>query len=410
MRYTLEFLLVLFFISCQQNSSYTMRSASRSDTLSSEKRQALLPNKLFTALFNGESGRALQKIIDENGRYLLETNQNQDTPLGLAIKSHNLKGALFIARQLPADHYLHQNLQGEGYIYLASQKGYVQLIQFLANRFYERGKDFFIDYEFSDLDMKTNAGERALHVAKNNSVAATLQYEYYRGDLEYPLRGFQYLQNNEGQNFLHTAVRDRNSNLLRWGMDQLCSSQNEWENKKFYEKSAVYLWRAVQTYGGYVWLDWDNIINSPDHKGQTAVNFSAKNMFFEGIHILSACQWVDYLLPDHKGNIPLQNFLLSLDPANPSYGKDVKTTFTSLMESQTRLTWAVISDHINSVNQAGDSSLHISARMADPFFYNELKKYGDREQKNNEGQTAEEIFNLKRRLLNKTEIQFYKPD
>ena len=404
MKYILKLCLFLLFTSCQNNPYQLIKLASRSDALSPEERQALLPNELFTALVDGESELTLQKIIDENGHYLFEQNKNQDTPLGLAIKFYNLKGALFIAQQLHPEHYLHQNLQGKGYIYLASQKGYVQLIQLLAHRFYKRGEELFIDYEFSDLDMKTNEGDRALHVAKNYSVAEALQYEYYRGFLEYPLRKFQYLQNNKDQTFLHTAVRDRNTDLLRWGMDQLCSSKNEWENKDSYEKIAVYLWKGIQTYGKDIWLDLDNIINTQDHKDQTAINFSAKNIFLEGIHIFSACQWVDYLLPDNQGNIPLQNFLLALDPSKFSYEKNIKNTFILLMKSQTRFTWKGIADHINSVNHKGDSSLHISAQLADPFFYNELEKYGDIEQKNAKGQTAKEIFKLKRQLLNKTQI------
>ena len=43
---------------------------------------------------------------------------------------------------------------------MASQKAYMDLIKFLTNAFYDSKRDLFLDYEFSDLDRKTNEGER----------------------------------------------------------------------------------------------------------------------------------------------------------------------------------------------------------------------------------------------------------
>ena len=177
---------------------------------------------------------------------------------------------------------MHQNHQGEGYLYLASQKGYIELIQFLADRFYQSKQELLLDYEFSELDMKTNAGERAIHVAKNYMLAEALKYEYWRGTLEFPFRKFQYLQNHQGQSFLHTAVRDQNSDLLRWGVKQACVQKEEWEKKAFYYRYPSLFWRILQTYGKAIGLDWDDLINTQDDEGNTALNFSAKSMFFEG--------------------------------------------------------------------------------------------------------------------------------
>ena len=398
-------IFLLFFLSaCQGEEDSLNLFSHHSNRFSPEQRQALFPNELFTALVDRQGQRVLQKIIDQNGHYILDINENGDTALAVAIQFYNLKGALFIVKQLSPEHYLHQNFKGEGYLYLASQKGYVDLIQFLANRFYESKQEFLSDYEFSDLDMKTNAGERALHVAKNYMVAEALQHEYWRGFLEYPLRKFQYLQNNKGQNFLHIAVRDQNSDLLNWGLKQVCTPKTEWENKPFYNSPLSFLWQAIQMYGKPLGLDLDDIINTQDHEGKTAINFSAKNMFLKGIRILSSCQWTNYLLPDDKGNIPLQNFLLALDPLKSDHSQEVREVFTLLMESQTRLTWSGIPDHVNSINDEGESSLHISAKLVAPFFYNSLKKHGDTEQKNHQGQVPREIFQSKRKQLKQTGV------
>ena len=104
-------------------------------------------------------------------------------------------------------------------------------------------------------------------------------------------------------------------------------------------------------------------------------------------------------MSDNEENIPLQNFLLALDPLKSYHSKDVRETFALLMESRTRLVLSGIPEHINSINNKGENSLHISAKLADPFFYNRLKKYGDIEQKNHQGQTPRQIFELKRQRM-----------
>ncbi|MDE0092333.1 MAG: hypothetical protein OXN83_03495, partial [Oligoflexia bacterium] len=339
---------VAVLTSCQNNSITYLTS--RSEQMPAEQRQALLPNDLFIAIADKKSETNLQQILNENSQYLFETNAEGDTALGVAIQFYNLKGALFLAEQLSPEHYTHQNLKGESYLYLSAQKAYVELIQLLANRFYDSRSDFFdnYDYEFTDLDKTTKSGEKALHVAKNYLTAEALEYEYWRGFLEFPYREFQFLQNNEGQTFLHTAVRDQNSDLLSWGVHKNCLSKSKWELSPQYKKWMSYLWQGIQSYGSWIELDWDNLINTTDHKKLSPLNLSAKNLFLEGIQILSTCQWLDYLLKDEKDNTALQNFLLALDPLKPEQDTDIKSAFTLLMEGQTRLGWALQSDHINS--------------------------------------------------------------
>ena len=398
----------LIFLSSCQNGLIKMtsqepdtNSSLPSELMTPEEREVLLPNDLFIAVADKKNEEILQEILNKNGQYLLETNEKGDTPLGTAIQFYNLQGALFLADQLSPENFLHTNLNGEGYLYLASKKAYVDLIQLLSYRFYESRSSFLEDkdYEFSDLDMKTKSGERALHVAQSYQTAEALEYEYWRGTLEFPYRKFQFLQNNEGQTFLHTAIRDQNSDLLRWGLSENCLSKEEWEEKSNWTKPLSFLWKGMQLYGSYVSIDWDNLINTTDNQGLSPMNASAKSLYLEAIQILSTCQWVNYLLKDEEGNIPLQNFLLALDPLKGTQAQNIKDTFTLLIEGQTRLTWSVKADHVNFVNSSGNSSLHISAELADPFFYQELKKYGNEEQINAENKTAKEIFKSKRALL-----------
>ncbi|MBC6415328.1 MAG: hypothetical protein GDA46_02940 [Bdellovibrionales bacterium] len=364
----------------------------RSETFSLKEQRELMPNTLFKAVIDEKEPEILKQIIDENGEYLLAKNKEGDTPLGLAIQWSSLETALFIAKQMSPQYYQHQNNKGESYLYLASQKGFIELIQSLANGFYEKQKGFFNDYEFTDLDLLTDKGERALHVAKNSSVANTLLEEYNRGFLEYPLRKFKYLQNKEGQTFLHTAVRDENEDLLRWGIEKVCYKS---------EDTVNYIWQGLQNIATFIDMDFDNLLNTQDNQGLTALNLASKNRYLTGIHILSSCTWSDYLLKDSEGNIPLQNFLLSLDPYELNYDQKTKDIFSRLISKNTLLAFNEdFSKTIDSLNNKGESSMHLAAKLNDSFFYKELEKYGSVDLKNQEGQTPRGLFKAQQQILN----------
>ena len=391
-------LVLVFTIACQPNINKTTLFGKDSNTLdinfvnnnlSPEETEALLPNELFKAVDNQNDLNDLKQIIDANGEYLLESNSEGDTPLGFAIKKNNLSQALFLLNQMDPNSYLHQNNLGESYLYLASQKGFVDLIITLSNLFYERQRGSW-DYEFSDLDFQTKNGERALHVAKNSAVAEALWGEYYKGFLEFPKRKFQFLANNEGQTFLHTAVRDQNIDLLRWGYQQNCyQSESLWN----------YAWQGIQNLSSKIYIDIDYLWNTKDNEGLTPLNMAAKNSYFEGIKLLSSCPWTHYLIKDNEGNTPLQNFLLSLDPLVEEHSQETKNIFLKLANRQSLLSVNSLSKNINLKNNKQENSLHIAARLNDSYFYNQLKIHGSTELENQEGQTAKEIFENHQRTI-----------
>ena len=390
------FLVLLIGLLCACQNKHPISLTSTDDKLSfetlnnltPEETKTLLPNPLFKAIYIKES-ESFQYIIDQNAVYLLETNSEGDTPLAFAIKRNDLNSSLFIVNQMDPDHYVHQNNEGESYLYLASQKGFVELIITLSNLFYERQKGS-LDYEFSHLDLKTKSGERALHVAKNSAVAEALSKEYYKGWGEYPLRKFQLLKNNEGQTFLHTAVKNQNIDLLRWGYQEGCSqSESTWNYaRKWVQRLLVHLHTDL----GYFW-------NAKDNEGLTALNMATKNIYIEGIELLSSCSWTDYLITDNEGNTPLQNLLLSLDPLVEEHNQEIKNIFLRLADRQSLLSFNSFSKNINLRNNNQENSLHIAARLNDSFFYNKLQIHGNTETPNLEGKTAKEIFENHQRTI-----------
>ena len=301
----------------------------------SEERK-IIKNELFRAVVDGEGAGALQKIIDAEGSYLLALNDYGDTPLGAAIKRRNPQAALYLLRQMTNDQLLHQNKKGEGYLYLAAERSYKGILDLLSDRFYQSKADWILsDYEFSDLDMETAEGEKALHAAGSSVIAGALEYQYYRGFLEAPFRKFQFHLNHRGQSFLHTAARGRRGDVLNWGAGKNCVSRREWQSA-FWSRPFIMAWEAVQSYGGG-WADFDNLINHQDKEGQTALHISAGGLFAGGIQALSQCVYTDYLLPDIEGNIPLLLFLRALDKSAPAQSRGIKDAFSLLLRGQNAL-------------------------------------------------------------------------
>ncbi len=367
----------------------------RSELLPPGERSRLIANELFRAVVDREGAEALQQIIDSESSYLLAANKYGDTPLGTALKTQNPQAALFLTGQIRGDQLLHQNQKGEGYLYLSSAAGYKEVFDLLADKFYQSKEEWASDYEFSDLDMETKKGEKALHAAASAAIAGALEYQHYRGWMEAPFRKFQFHLSHSGQSFLHTAARDQRADVLRWGVQKNCLSRREWQ-EAFWSRPFVWTWEAVQSYGFRGWLDWDNLINHQDSQGRTALHISAAGLFAEGIQGLAQCVWTDYLLPDSGGNVPLHLFLRALDSAreDSSSGPRIKEAFFLLLRGQSALkSWHQDPGEAASyANSDGETSLHAAARLSDPFFYRELKQYGSADLKSQSGQTPRLLF------------------
>ena len=380
-----------FFISESEQSLYS---------LSEEEINKIAPNKLFVAVYKNQNTEDIKDIIDNNPSYLSSVNEEGDTPLGLAIKIYRIEIARYLISQLTVDALTHRNHKGEGYVYLSAQRGHADLIENIADKLYKKPSLF--GYEFSNIDLKTNAGEKSLHVAKNNLVAEVLKTEYYRGVLELPFRGFSYATNSARQNFLHTAVLDNRVSVLAWGVDNNCPQvehepySSNWIVEIVHWVSDVIgsTWDVVNIYSN----DWtgfalDNIVNKRDKNKDTPINLAAKNLLLDSVQILMNCSLIDYSLEDGQGNTPLQNYLMALDAKIEFQNQELKDVFTSLAENRPPFTIYTAKSVVDHLNDNGESAMHIAARIYDPFFYNYLKKYGDVKQKNPQGKTPEDIFN-----------------
>ena len=371
-----------------------------------EERALVVTNDLFAAIVDNHSQEKIEEILLIPGNTLYSLNQKSDTPLGAAIQFKRKELAVFFLEQLQCDDLYHQNKKGESYIYLSAKHGYHELIQLIANKCYDRKAPWsaFLeyDYEFSDLDPETQEGEKAIHIAYDSAVMAVLNEEYWRGAFEWPYWIF-YETNNEEETFFHTAARDGRNSVIEWGTQTFCH-EGSWEKSdEFYKHLPSSIprltWHFLQTQFS---LNLTQLINFGNKENNTALHLASQSLNLKAIRLIANCRWVDYSLENPLKNIPLQEFLKALDPTIQNYEEEIKTTFLFLMKQETHLRlFTGISYQVNHQNKEGDSSLHIAARLADDFFYNELKKAGNIHLLNKKNQTPETIFKATHAQLQK---------
>ena len=402
---SIVFFMFVFFLSCAKTKVDTNRgdledtnppvTVSKWDP---QERADTVVNSLFEAVVEDKGSEDINKILAQTTISIYSVNKKGDTVFGTAIQLKNLDTALFLLQKFTCEDLYHQNNKGESYVYLSAKHGYEELIHGIAKKCFENSL-WWPDYEFSDLDPQTEDGETAIHIALNGAVANALNEEYDRGTLEFSWFPFLWAKNNKGENFVHTAIRDNRLNTIEWAVASYCR-EGDWERSENRFKSwpsAIWhgVWNGLQAYTYNI----DQIFNMQNKKGQTGLHASSLALNTKAIRILVNCRWLDFSIEDNKGHIALQTFLSALDPQVQSHSQEIKDTFVLMAHQRNYLTTHItrIVDH---QNHKEDSSLHISARLADPFFYNYMLQYGDIYLKNKENQTPEDIFKTTRNKLN----------
>ena len=400
-------LVFLFFLSCAETKIDTTHGNADNQTspvsvpkLSPQERADIAINPVFEAVVDNQTPEYINRLLSQSTLSIQTVNKKGDTVLGTALKLKNPDMALFLLEKFTCADLSHQNNKGESYVYLSAKHGYEELIHNIAKKCFENSF-WWPDYEFSDLDPKTDEGETAIHVALNGATARALNEEYDRGTLEYNWFPFLGARNNKGESFVHTAVQDNRLNTVEWAVDVYCR-KGDWERSKNRLKSwpvavGKEMWHGLQ---GYTWnfFNIDQIFNKQDKQGQTALHLSSKALNIKAIKILSNCRWLDFLMEDKRGNIALQTFLSALDPHKKNYSKEIKDTFVLLAHQRNYMT-THITRTVDHQNNKGDSAFHISARLSDPFFYNYLIKYGDKYLKNEEEQAPKDIWTVTQNKL-----------
>lgn len=397
--------LFLLLINCgpqSRNENGTqMTGTERLERLAVVDQQDLAPNELFRAIYRGDLEQ-VKAIVNQSPRLLeVPNNRGANFPLGVALQLRESAIAYFLVENIPLGEIKAVNDRQEGYIFMAAANGYAEIIQRVAQRYYESlGR--FTDYEFSDLDLINQDGQKALHVATDRRVIEALENEYYRGVMEVPFFQFTLLEDNERRSFLHTAARDGRVDVLLWAAERYCNSYGKGESESYLGGMISYFgsrtWRGIQTYVGGFGVGLDQVFNRRDSRGQTVLHYAAKRKDLEILRAIGSCEWIDYDLEDDQGNIAMQTLFLSMDSMQNQLSENDKELLLFFIERKTRMRqWFVTtSDYVNHQNKEGRSSLHLAAQMLDPWSYEKLSKFGDIYLRDLKEQRPIDLFNRRK--------------
>lgn len=371
-------------------------AAGRYSALPIEERAKLAPNKLFIAVYDGRLAE-VETELKRDPSLLTTVNGYGDTPAGLALKAAETRIADRLLSRLSVEDLPHQNQSGETYVFLAAKSGQTDLIRLLANRYYQSLPPHY-PYSFSYLDRPTEAGQTALFVAANREVAEVLETEYYRGPLDFPSWTFRLRADKKSQTFLHQAAHDGRADIILWASSHICKP-GSWETSESYlyslpARAAQTLLRLVQTYIGDFGLPVDLIFNRQNSEKRTALHVALSRRDWNSARALASCRWLDHDLPDQDGRLPLHVFLAGLNSRERAIQSEVRSVFQFLLHQETTLRRPIWSraNRVNYADQNGDTALHLAARLADPYFYQELKNLGDIHALNKAGQSPAQIL------------------
>lgn len=397
--------LFLLLINCgpqsRNENGAQVKGPERLERLAVVDQQDLAPNELFRAIYRGDL-EAVKAIVNQSPRLLeVPNNRGANFPLAVALQLRESAIAYFLVENIPLGEIKSVNDRQEGYVFMAAANGYGEIIQRIAQRYYESlGR--FADYEFSDLDLINQDGQRALHVATDRRVIEALENEYYRGVMEVPFFQFTLLEDNDRRSFLHTAARDGRVDVLLWAAERYCNSSGTSESESSLGEMISYFgsrtWRGIQTYVGGFGVGLDQVFNRRDSKGQSVLHYAAKRKDLEVLRAIGSCEWIDYDLEDEQGNISMQTLLLSMGSMQNQFSENEKELLVFFIQRKTRMRqWLVTtSDYVNHQNKEGRSSLHMAAQMLDPWSYEKLSQFGDIYLQDLKKQRPIDIFNRKK--------------
>lgn len=403
-------------VACSERSNFSTEgeSQTRVAQMTFEQRKALVPNELFAAVWD-HSLQDVDRLAKERPDLMSGEDDDKNTPLGVAIRLGYQDISLRLVSELPRLKLTHQNKHGESYVFLASASGQPRIIEALGDRWY-RSLGGLQRYHFDHIDLEDKHGRRGLFVAADRIVAQALETEYYRGSFvgtpRFPAWYFWLAEDKYGQSFLHRAAETGRTDVINWAKERICAPSS-WETStrslfgvpwiSYAAKAKNYVVRGFQTYVGDVQMPFDLLFNRQDSNGDSALHLALRYRQLSAATALGGCRWIDFDSINRHNEIPLQTFLKSLNPTRPNLSKAEHAMLLYLVERPTRLRrWFFSkSDRVDwpHPHGEGDSSLHIAAQLADPYFYEVLSKIGDIQAKNRQQMTPAFIFENKRNLV-----------
>lgn len=339
--------------------------------LTEEQRQALVPNALFVAVYNGDLAKT--ESVARNSPELLKSFNTEfgETPLAMALRLEMEKIAEVLLPLTPDDELTLVNARKESYVFLAARAGYAKIIREIGSRGYENS----IRYNFNNWDLTDELGRKALFVARDRNIAKALQDQYYRGVLKYPWKSFFQVVDQKNRSFLHWAAAENRRDVIAWAVEAIC--KNDPAPGDGFFKSAL---RVINeghnrlrfwTDGteGWVALPGDLYLNRKDDEGRTALHYAAESLSLEAIHSLQSCHLTNPITKDKGGNTYLHVYLAALDKRAPALNEAQVNGLAPMVNYENKMqAWWNRRNYmiLDEVNLEGRTPAHVAATLNDP--------------------------------------------
>ncbi len=392
----LKLTLCAFFLSAcaQQDLPDTATTAGRDVRLSHQDRQDLVPNELFTAVYNDDLAQ-VQRLITARPHLLNATNiRFGETPLAMALRLGNQALVMPMIRATHQKDHIQTNLAGESYLFLAARMGHLEMINHMVRElFLTHGS--WDRFDMSAIDKPDKLGRRAHFVAKNSRIVASL-HSHYRSGIQNSFTYFFNTYDNDGRTYLHWAAIENRDEVIAWTVREFCAKSTD-SDKDTWSGISRFLGEATR---GFAFWTGDRInpvglfVNRQDTHSQTALHVAAANGSYRAIDALLSCPWLYSDGKDAQQQTALHLFLKRLDPRQTRQPDHIRSTFQRLVNftSCHGPIGCYGKEHLIQIaDPQKQMPSHIAAALNDPFFYEQLQAVRNILEPDARGRTPEQI-------------------
>ena len=360
-----------------------------------KERKDRAPNPAFEAVYQRDQTKVLE-LLETKPLLFSQKNSMGDTPLMTAMGLQEEDMVLRGVAELPIEALMATDEQGRGYLSLAAGRGFVSVMDKLAEK-YKESLPYGLS-RFHHMDFLDHQERHALFYAANGATAQSLKDYWMLWSLTALaswtwFSSFYQQKDLGGQNFLHQAAQDNRHDLLNWAMKDICGAPPFQESEYLFGLPG---WIAKMTSRGASLIQRlpvipDDLVNQADHVGNRPLHLAARQGHRESVQSLASCPYTLYDLKNQWGRNPLSEMLAHLDPNQVTIELNYKETFDILISKNNLISISAnpVANRINAEDEEGHSALHHAARLKDKYFYNKMKPLGDVYQEDHRGKTPE---------------------
>lgn len=405
MKKTLSLFICSFLAACGSSKtpdSKTHENPNQLLNLSKEERAIKAPSEPFISIYANDFSTFTDNVNKENFDFKTK-NLEGDTALAVSIKLNRPNMTLRLIEKASLEDLKIKNKNGRSFVSLLVEYNQVNEFDNFVSAYSHYGSlvGNATAFNFYKIDFKDDFGKNSTHYARSKALMSRLYNKWFDGalNIDHAWNNFFYGFDNKGNSFLHSAAASQKTQVLSWYTELFCSGKTREEN----EYRIAYVARRLNDYIADTNLIKRRFINRQNNNGDTALHVAAKLGNNESIRQLFKCAQVDPSILNNQDRPPITELLKSIDPYESKVSENYKKSFNLLYNKTDSIIWfwnpnTFISILTQKENEGEEmSALHYAARLADPYFFNQLEIYAEEPVYNKNNQTPQDLLRSVRR-------------